>query len=171
MADLTPEQLIAAEKAAIADGIKAKKDGAKAAEKQRKKDEKRWSSTNKDTQAEINKEYDISQEKVAQEKRKQLEEDRKEAGDDYVKKEVELSVSAGLAKQFAAAKDETKKGIEEKDLEKQIIHVGGRIASSVSKNTFVVLVKDLDEKSGKIETAKKLRVDVLSRDDFIGKYI
>ena len=58
-----------------------------------------------------------------------------------------------------------------KDLEKQIIDVGGKIASSVSKNTFVVLVKDLDEKSGKIETAKKLRVDVLSRDDFIGKYI
>jgi hypothetical protein len=142
MADLTPEQLIAAEKAAIADGIKAKKDGAKAAEKQRKKDEKRWSSTNKDTQAEINKEYEISQEKVAQEKRKQLEEDRKEAGDDYVKKEVELSVSAGLAKQFAAAKDETKKGIEEKDLEKQIKGMGSIFNTEEDNETQKALLTE-----------------------------
>jgi len=62
-------------------------------------------------------------------------------------------------------------GFRDKELEKQIIDVGGKIASSVSKNTFVVLVKDLDEKSGKIETAKKLGVDVLSRDDFIKIYI
>ena len=39
------------------------------------------------------------------------------------------------------------------------------------QNTFIVLVKNLDEVSVKVEMAIKLGVDVLSRDDFIGKYI
>jgi NAD-dependent DNA ligase len=62
-------------------------------------------------------------------------------------------------------------GFRDKDLEAQILLVGGKIASSVSKNTFVVLVKNLDETSGKVITAKKLGVDVLTRDDFVTKYI
>jgi hypothetical protein len=151
MADLTPEQIIAAEKAAIADGIKAKKDGAKAAEKQRKKDEKRWQSTNKATQTEINKEYEASQEKAAQEKRKQLEEDRKEAGDEHVKKEIEVSISAGLAKQFAADKDETNKGIEEKDLEKQIKGMGSIFNTEEDSERQKALLTEFKEVSTKLK--------------------
>ena len=62
-------------------------------------------------------------------------------------------------------------GFRDKELEKQIIDVGGKIASSISKNTFIVLVKDLDEVSRKVELAIELGVDVLSRDEFIKKYI
>ena len=62
-------------------------------------------------------------------------------------------------------------GFRDKELEKQIIDVGGKIASSISKNTFIVLVKNLDETSGKVVMAKKLGVDVLTRDDFVTKYM
>ena len=62
-------------------------------------------------------------------------------------------------------------GFRDKDLETNILDVGGKLASSVSKNTFAVIVKDLDEASVKVETAKKLGIDVLTRDDFIEKYI
>ena len=62
-------------------------------------------------------------------------------------------------------------GFRNKELETQIIDVGGKLTSSVSKNTFVVLVNNLDEATGKVEIAKKLGVDVLTQDDFIGKYI
>jgi NAD-dependent DNA ligase len=62
-------------------------------------------------------------------------------------------------------------GFRDKDLETKILDLGGKLASSVSKNTFVVIVKNLEETSGKVETAKKLGVDVLSRDYFVGKYM
>lgn len=62
-------------------------------------------------------------------------------------------------------------GFRDKELETKVLDVGGKIASTVSKNTFVVLVKNLDETSGKVEMAKKLGVDVLTRDDFIKKYV
>ena len=62
-------------------------------------------------------------------------------------------------------------GFRDKDLETKILDLGGKLASSVSKNTFAVIVKNLEETTGKVETAKKLGVDVLTRDDFIKKYI
>jgi DNA ligase (NAD+) len=62
-------------------------------------------------------------------------------------------------------------GFRDKELEAQIVLVGGKIASSISKNTFAVLVKNLDETSGKVEVAKKLGIQVITRDDFVLKYI
>jgi len=62
-------------------------------------------------------------------------------------------------------------GFRDKELETKIIDLGGKISSSVSKNTFAVLVKNLEEASGKVDKAKELGVDVLTRDDFIEKYI
>ena len=62
-------------------------------------------------------------------------------------------------------------GFRDKELETKIMDVGGKISSSVSKNTFAVLVKNLEETSGKVDKAKELGVDVLTRDEFIEKYI
>lgn len=62
-------------------------------------------------------------------------------------------------------------GFRDKELETKIIGVGGKIASSISKNTFIVIVKNLDEISGKVAMAKKLGIDVLLRDDFVKKYV
>jgi DNA ligase (NAD+) len=62
-------------------------------------------------------------------------------------------------------------GFRDKELETKIIDLGGKISSSVSKNTFAVLVKNLEEASGKVDKAKELGVDVLTRDEFIEKYM
>jgi len=62
-------------------------------------------------------------------------------------------------------------GFRDKELETKILDLGGKIASSVSNNTFAVLVKDLDEASGKVDKAKEMGVTVLSRDEFVKKYV
>ena len=61
-------------------------------------------------------------------------------------------------------------GFRDKELENQIKSVGGKIGSSVNKKTFVLIVKDVDESSGKIEDAKKYDISILLKDAFIGKY-
>jgi hypothetical protein len=40
----------------------------------------------------------------------------------------------------------------------------------VSKNTFVVLVKDLDEDTGKAFDAKKLGIPLMTPSQFVEKY-
>jgi DNA ligase (NAD+) len=62
-------------------------------------------------------------------------------------------------------------GFRDKELENKVIDVGGKLASSVSKNTFAVLVKNLEETSGKVDKAKELGVDVLTGNDFVKKYL
>jgi DNA ligase (NAD+) len=48
--------------------------------------------------------------------------------------------------------------------------VGAKLGSSVSKNTFVVLVKDLEEDTGKALDAKKLGVPLMTPSQFVEKY-
>ena len=62
-------------------------------------------------------------------------------------------------------------GFRDKTLEESIKAVGGELGSSVSKNTFVLLVKSLDETTGKIEQAKKFDVLIMTPNDFALKYI
>jgi len=61
-------------------------------------------------------------------------------------------------------------GFRDKELENQIKSVGGKIGSSVNKKTFVLIVKDVDESSGKIEDAKNHDISILLKDAFIEKY-
>jgi len=62
-------------------------------------------------------------------------------------------------------------GFRDTELETKIINVGGKIVSSVSKNTFAVLIKNSQETSLKVDKANELGVAVLSREDFIKQYI
>ena len=61
-------------------------------------------------------------------------------------------------------------GFRDKELEKKIKAVGGKIGSSVSKNTFVVLVKDLEEETGKAAKAKEVGVPLMLLETFVEKY-
>ena len=49
--------------------------------------------------------------------------------------------------------------------------VGANQGSSVSKNTHMVIAKDLNDDTGKVETAKKLGIELISVVDFITKYV
>lgn len=60
-------------------------------------------------------------------------------------------------------------GFRDKELMKKISDAGGEIVSSVSKNTFAVLVKH-DDTTGKTQQANKLDVPVIKADDFACQY-
>ena len=62
-------------------------------------------------------------------------------------------------------------GFRDKDLQKAIEAVGGDIAGSVSKNTFVVLVKDITEDTGKADQARKLGIPLMTPSEFSTKYL
>ena len=47
---------------------------------------------------------------------------------------------------------------------------GAKISSSVSKNTYVVVVKDENESTGKVEQAKKLNIIVMDVNKFKSLY-
>jgi NAD-dependent DNA ligase len=62
-------------------------------------------------------------------------------------------------------------GMRDKDLEAEIESRGGKIGSSVSKKTSVVVAKDPSDETGKVKTAKELGVEVLDFETFKKKYI
>lgn len=57
-------------------------------------------------------------------------------------------------------------GFRDKDLEARIVSRGGNVATSVSKNTTVVVTKDVDESSSKLKKAREYHIPILQRDDF-----
>jgi DNA ligase (NAD+) len=57
-------------------------------------------------------------------------------------------------------------GFRDKDLIKLIESKGGEMGSSVSKKTFAVLVKDIDEDTGKAEQARQLGVSLMTPESF-----
>ena len=61
-------------------------------------------------------------------------------------------------------------GFRDKELEDKLKLLGAKMGSSVSKNTFVVLVKDLEEDTGKANEARKIGVPLMTPDAFIQKY-
>jgi len=62
-------------------------------------------------------------------------------------------------------------GFRDKVLEDKLKIVGAKLGSSVSKNTFILLVKDKDEDTGKVIDAKKLGVSIMTTEEFIKKYL
>lgn len=61
-------------------------------------------------------------------------------------------------------------GFRDKELVAAIEALGASNSSSVSKNTFVVLVKDKDEDTGKADQARKLGVPLMTPEEFKEKY-
>lgn len=61
-------------------------------------------------------------------------------------------------------------GFRDKNLENKLIEIGAEIATSISKNVFIVLVKDLDETTGKAEKARQLEIPLMTPEEFKSKY-
>jgi len=62
-------------------------------------------------------------------------------------------------------------GFRDTALQEKIKNVGAKAGSSVSKNTFILLVKDLEEDTGKAAEARKLGVKIMTPEQFIEKYV
>ena len=62
-------------------------------------------------------------------------------------------------------------GFRDAKLQEEIINKGGKLGSSVSKNTFVVLVKDANEDTGKAEEARTLHIPLMTPYEFKSKYL
>ena len=61
-------------------------------------------------------------------------------------------------------------GFRDKNLEDKIKLAGAKLGTSVSKNTYLVIVKHLEEDTSKASDAKKLGVPLITVEDFNNKY-
>lgn len=61
-------------------------------------------------------------------------------------------------------------GFREKNLEEKIKNAGAKLGTSVSKNTYLVIVKNLEEDTSKASDAKKIGVPLITINDFNKKY-
>jgi len=61
-------------------------------------------------------------------------------------------------------------GFRSKEISAKLKAVGAKEGSSVSKNTFVVLLKDKDEDTTKANEARKLGIPLMTPDEFSAKY-
>ena len=62
-------------------------------------------------------------------------------------------------------------GFRDTNIQDALKNVGAKLGASVSKNTFLVLVKDLSEDTGKAEDAKKNGVPLMTPEVFKEKYL
>jgi NAD-dependent DNA ligase/predicted flap endonuclease-1-like 5' DNA nuclease len=61
-------------------------------------------------------------------------------------------------------------GFRDKELEEKLINFGVQLSTAVSKNIFIVLVKDLDETTGKAQKARELNIPLMTPNEFKDKY-
>ena len=62
-------------------------------------------------------------------------------------------------------------GFRSKDIKKYIEENGGEVSTSVSKKVNMVIVKDINDDSGKIERAKELGLNIITSEEFVNTYI
>jgi NAD-dependent DNA ligase len=62
-------------------------------------------------------------------------------------------------------------GFRDAELVETLKKMGAKVGASVSKNTFILLVKDKDEDTGKAEEARKLEVPLMTPEEFREKYL
>lgn len=62
-------------------------------------------------------------------------------------------------------------GFRDNSIQDALKSVGAKLGSSVSKNTFVVLVKDKEDDTGKVADAKNLGVPIMTPEEFRQKYL
>ena len=58
-------------------------------------------------------------------------------------------------------------GVRDKNLEKIIIFSGGKISNIVNKKTTLLIVKDYNDNTVKVKTARSLNIPIITYDDFI----
>ena len=61
-------------------------------------------------------------------------------------------------------------GFRDKELVEKLLALGAVQGSSVSKNTFVVLVKEIEDDTGKVDDARKLNIPLMTPEQFKDKY-
>ena len=62
-------------------------------------------------------------------------------------------------------------GFRDTEIQEMLKSVGAKLGTSVSKQTFLVLVKDIEEDTGKALEAKKLGITLMTPEDFKHKYL
>jgi NAD-dependent DNA ligase len=62
-------------------------------------------------------------------------------------------------------------GFRDTALQEKLKDVGAKLGSSVSSKTFIVLVKDKEEDTGKANEARKLNVPLMTAHEFTLKYL
>jgi len=73
--------------------------------------------------------------------------------------------------EFIFSKKFVMSGFRDKNLENEIVRKGGKIVSSVSKNTDFLIVKNLNETSSKIIKARELSIRVIEVEEFKTTYL
>jgi len=62
-------------------------------------------------------------------------------------------------------------GFRDAAIQEALKNIGAKLGSSVSSKTFVVLVKDKEEDTGKANEARKLGVPLMTPQEFTSKYL
>ena len=62
-------------------------------------------------------------------------------------------------------------GFRDEDIQQKFKNMGAKLGSSVSKNTFIVLIKNIHEDTSKANDARKLGITLMTPDDFKQKYL
>ena len=61
-------------------------------------------------------------------------------------------------------------GFRDKTVEENIVSKGGELGTSVSKNTFIVIAKDVTDDTGKVMLAKEKNIPLMTLEEFNEKY-
>lgn len=62
-------------------------------------------------------------------------------------------------------------GFRDKELQEAIEARGGRVTTSVSRNTSMLIMKDVNKRKGKANKALAIGIPIIAREEFIAKYI
>ena len=62
-------------------------------------------------------------------------------------------------------------GFRDNSIQDALKSVGAKLGTSVSKNTFIVLVKDKNDDTGKAAEAKNLKIPLMTVEEFRQKYL
>lgn len=81
------------------------------------------------------------------------------------------SSSSSLSLSIFAGKTVVLTGTRDKAIQDYLNSVGAKQGSSVSKNTYLVIAKNKDDKTGKVLDAEKCGVPVMNADEFVAKYM
>ena len=90
----------------------------------------------------------------------------------YTIRERETKINDNLSSLVLKDKKIVFTGFRDKELEQQLNKHGGKLTTSISKNTFILVVKEIgmDKKSSKYTKALKEGVTVMDKKSFIEKY-